>query len=69
MKITDARVLRVNLSKGTFIEEAIDEDMYRMYLGGRGMAGKLLADEINPAIDALSPENKLIFANGLLTGT
>ncbi|HON79097.1 MAG TPA: aldehyde ferredoxin oxidoreductase family protein [Spirochaetota bacterium] len=69
MKITDARVLRVNLSKGTFIEEAIDEDMYRMYLGGRGMAGKLLADEIDPAIDALSPENKLIFANGLLTGT
>ncbi len=69
MKVTDAGVLRVNLSKGTFVEESVGEDMYKMYLGGRGMAAKLLSDEIDPAIDALSPDNKLIFANGLLSGT
>lgn len=69
MKVTDAGVLRVNLSTGTIVEERITEDMYKMYLGGRGLASKLLSDEIDPAVDPLSPENKLIFANGLLTGT
>ena len=31
------------------------------YIGGRGMCDIILFDEIDPRIDALSPDNKLIF--------
>jgi len=40
-----------------------------MFLGGRGLASKILYDEIDPKVDPLSPENKIIFAAGPLTGT
>jgi aldehyde:ferredoxin oxidoreductase len=39
------------------------------YIGGRGMSDRILFDEIDPRIDALSPENKLIFSTGPLTGS
>ena len=38
-------------------------------LGQRGLATKYLAEEMDPKADPLSPENKLIFATGPLTGT
>jgi aldehyde:ferredoxin oxidoreductase len=41
----------------------------REYIGGRGMGARILFDEIDPRIDPLDPENKLIFATGPLTGT
>jgi aldehyde:ferredoxin oxidoreductase len=39
------------------------------YLGGRGLGVKLLYDEIDPQVDPLSPDNKLIFVSGPLVGT
>jgi len=39
------------------------------YLGQRGLATKYLAEEIDPKVDPLSPDNKLIIATGPLTGT
>jgi aldehyde:ferredoxin oxidoreductase len=42
--------------------------MARNFLGGRGFAAKILWDELKPNVDPLSPENRLIFAAGLLTG-
>lgn len=41
----------------------------REYVGGRGVAARYFYDEVDPRVDALSPENKLIFAIGPLTGT
>ncbi|AEA33759.1 aldehyde ferredoxin oxidoreductase family protein [Hippea maritima] len=67
--LLNVKVLRINLSTGEIKREKIDLELVRLYLGGRGLASKILYDEIDPAIDPLSPENKLIFANGLLTGT
>jgi aldehyde:ferredoxin oxidoreductase len=49
--------------------EDLDQDLAKDYIGGRGLASKMLYDEIDPAVDPLSPENKLIFATGPLTGT
>jgi aldehyde:ferredoxin oxidoreductase len=49
--------------------EKIVGDDVKNYLGGRGLASKILYDEIDPKVDPLSPENKLIYATGLLTGT
>jgi len=37
-------------------------------LGGRGLLARILLDEVPPTCDPLGPENKLVFAPGLLTG-
>ena len=63
------RILRVDLSRGDYSVEDLDPDLATDFIGGRGLASKLLFDEIDPKIDPLSPENKLLFANGPLTGT
>jgi aldehyde:ferredoxin oxidoreductase len=39
------------------------------YLGQRGLATKYLVEEVDPKVDALGPDNKLIMATGPLTGT
>src|SRR3974377_1184436 len=39
------------------------------YLGQRGLATKYFVEEVDPEVDPLSPDNKLIFATGPLTGT
>ena len=69
MFLNERKVLRVNLSTGKISKESINEDLIKRYLGGRGLATKYISMEIDPKVDPLSPENKLIFANGLLTGT
>lgn len=63
------KILRINLSNKTFKEEVVNEDLYVKYLGGRGLAAKFYHDEIAPGVEPLSPENKLIFMTGPLTGT
>lgn len=63
------KLLRVDLTNGTIKEEEIPEEKMKMFLGARGLGSKYLADEIDPGIDPLSPENKLIFAPGPLSGT
>jgi aldehyde:ferredoxin oxidoreductase len=63
------KILRVNLTKGTSQTEALDPKLARAYVGGRGLGTKILYDEIDPAVDPLSPRNPLILATGPLTGT
>ncbi len=63
------RILRVNLSKGSVSNEALDPALAKMYLGGRGLGSKFLFDEVDHTVDPLSPDNKLLFAAGPLSGT
>ncbi|MGH8744617.1 MAG: aldehyde ferredoxin oxidoreductase family protein, partial [Burkholderiales bacterium] len=63
------QILRVNLSKGTCKAESLNMKWAEEYLGQRGLASKYLISEIDPKVDPLSPDNKLIFATGPLTGT
>lgn len=63
------KVLRIDLSTGIFNVEALDEALAKKYIGGRGLGTKMYADEVSPDIDALSPENKLFFVTGPITGT
>lgn len=63
------RILRVDLTRGDYSIEDLDPDLAIDFIGGRGLASKLLFDEVDPTIDSLSPENKLLFAPGPLTGT
>ena len=62
------KILRVNLTEGRIAVEDLDADLARKFIGGRGLASKMLSDEIDPKVDPISPENKLIFATGPLTG-
>jgi len=63
------RILRVNLTDGEYSVETLAPDMARKFIGGRGLAAKYLYDEIDPRIDPLGPDNKLMIAVGPLTGT
>src|SRR5512135_2634063 len=63
------RILDVDLAAGTTCERPLDMEMARLYLGGRGLGARLLWDEVPPGVDALSPQNVLIFTVGPLTGT
>jgi aldehyde:ferredoxin oxidoreductase len=63
------QVLRVNLSDGTCTPEPLNMEWAQAYLGQRGLATKYLVEEIDPKVDPLAPENKLIMTTGPLTGT
>ncbi len=63
------KILRVNLTTGVIAPEPLKMDWAQKYLGQRGLASRYLCEEVDPQVDALSPENKLIMANGPLTGT
>lgn len=63
------RILRVNLTTGTWDAIEPDPREYRLYMGGRNMALNFLIKELSSAVDPLSPENKLIFMTSPTTGT
>jgi len=63
------KILRVNLTAGTVTPEPLNMEWAHAYLGSRGLGSKYLISEIDPKVDPLSPENKLIWATGPLTGT
>ena len=63
------KILRINLSTGACGVEALDETIAKKFVGGRGLGTKLFADKVSPSVDALSPENKILFVTGPLTGT
>ena len=63
------KLLRVNLTTGQHQVEEVHATWQRDYIGGRGLAARYLLEEMDPTVDAFSPENKMIFATGPLTGT
>ncbi|WP_299020408.1 aldehyde ferredoxin oxidoreductase family protein [uncultured Tepidimonas sp.] len=63
------RILRVNLTAGTCTAEPLNMTWARQYLGSRGLGSKYLVEEVDPKVDPLSPDNKIIWATGPLTGT
>ncbi len=63
------KILRVNLTQGRCVSEPLNMAWAAQYLGQRGLASKYLVSEIDPGVDPLAPENKLIYATGPLTGT
>ncbi len=63
------KILRINLATKEIKPENLSKDLAKKYIGGRGLGTKIFSDEVDPKIDAFSPENKLIFATGALTST
>lgn len=63
------KILDVDLSSWRITERDFAPGFGRKFLGGRGFAHKVLYDEVGPDVDAYSPANIVVFANGPLTGT
>ena len=63
------KLLRVDLSSGSITKEDVNEDWAHDYIGGRGLGARYLYEELDPTVDALSPDNEMIFATGPMTGT
>ena len=58
-------ILRIDLAERSFREEKLDREIVRDYLGGRGLAARLLLDSLSLR-DKGSP---IILTIGPLTGT
>ena len=64
----NGKILRVNLSTGSTATEMLTEQFCRKWLGGAGFIAYFLWKELKPGVDALGPDNKLIFAIGPVSG-
>lgn len=63
------KILRVDLTAGTCRAEPLNMQWAKDYLGQRGLATKYYVEEVDPTVDPLAAENKIIWATGPLTGT
>jgi aldehyde:ferredoxin oxidoreductase len=63
------RVLFVNLSTHRIVDEPLDPELIRLFIGGRGLGAGLLYDLCPKGADPLGPENPLIFMNGPFEAT
>ncbi|MEJ2222399.1 MAG: aldehyde ferredoxin oxidoreductase family protein [Desulfobacterales bacterium] len=62
------RLILVDLSADTIETVYVKADVARKYLGGAGLAAKIIWQETTAETDALSGDNPLIFMTGPLTG-
>ncbi|PYN98555.1 MAG: aldehyde ferredoxin oxidoreductase [Candidatus Rokuibacteriota bacterium] len=63
------RILTVDLTRATSRVEPLDEATARAFLGGNGLAARLLYDRVPAGVDAFDPANAMVFAVGPVTDT
>jgi aldehyde:ferredoxin oxidoreductase len=63
------KILYVDLSKGKLWDEPLRGDYARNFLGGSGLAARMIFDMVDSNTDPLAPENPLVFMTGPLVGT
>ncbi|HAK00076.1 MAG TPA: aldehyde ferredoxin oxidoreductase [Bacteroidales bacterium] len=63
------KVLSVDLSTGIFDVIEIPDELYKYYLGSKGLGLKLLFDRMRPGIDPFDAENLIAFMPGAFMGT
>ena len=49
------KILDIDLSTGNITEQSLDQEMARLFLGGRGLGTRLLWDLVGPEVAPLSP--------------
>jgi aldehyde:ferredoxin oxidoreductase len=65
----NGKILHLNLTNGQFWEEEPEEAFYRQYMGGSALAMYYLLKQMPPGVEPLGPENVLVLALSVLTGT
>ena len=63
------QLLAINLSSGKIERRDLDEKIAEKYIGGRGLAAKILYDEIKAGANPYSTNNRLLFITGPATGS
>ena len=63
------KIARINLSTGEIKAEKLDLAVAQKFIGGRGLGTKILYDEGVATVDPLSPDNKLVYITGPMTGS
>ncbi len=69
MTIGHGTYLDVNLTDGAIRTFDVPEEWRRLYVGGKGMAARILLDLLPSRVDPLGPDNVLVFAAGPFQGT
>jgi len=68
MTIFDGKILCIDLSKKQVKDDYINPDDIQKYIGGRGLAVKILTDNLDPKTDPFSEKNIVVIMSGPLTG-
>ena len=63
------KILEIDLTAGRVSTRPLEPEWVEEYLGGRGLATRILHGEIDPGCDPLGPENVLVLATSPLVGT
>ncbi len=63
------KILEINLTTKKISILKPKEELYRLFIGGSGLAAAILFERLTKELDPLSPENPLGFFNGPLVGT
>ncbi|MHA1263708.1 MAG: aldehyde ferredoxin oxidoreductase family protein [Candidatus Helarchaeota archaeon] len=63
------KLLRVNLTKTQIDEQSLDSSLVQKFLGGAGLACRILYDLIDQTTDPLGAANPLMIMTGPFTGT
>ncbi len=63
------RILHIDLTNHSIDVEEQDESFFRSYLGGRGIGYHYMMQMVPSRIDPMSPENILVLATGIMTGS
>ena len=69
MKAVYGKYLDVNLSTGELTDYEIPEAWQRLLIGGKGLAARILLDELPSKVNPFGEENILVFATGPFQGT
>lgn len=62
------KYLDVSLSDGKISDYHVPNEWHRKFLGGRGIAARILLEELEPGVDPLGPDNVFVVATGPLQG-
>ena len=61
--------MNVELTRGKISASPLRNELAERFIGGVGIASRILYDMVPPWVDAFDPLNHLIFTTGVLTGT
>ncbi len=63
------KMLEVDLDKGLIRTRVTPREWIELYTGQKGLATRLLMEDLDPSVDPLSPENRLVLATSIMAGT